>query len=160
MSAPLIEGVRAQLQYVLNQFLLSFSFVPEEKLFWRPAPQSKNAIELAAHIALVLERQMKLVIGEPLEALPLPEMLSQLSQREQSFSDRGSVVSYFEKAKMQALHDLKNLPDERLTASVVFFGREMPMRAMLSVLVNHVWIHTGQLDYLQTMWGDSTARFL
>lgn len=153
------EATRAQLDYAVNQFLLSFSHVPDDRLFWRPSETSKCAVELAAHIAIVLERQMNLVADIPMEKVPLSTLLPQLREKEQSFKDRASAVTFLETTRNAAVVKLRDLPEERLQAKVLFFDRELPMRAMLSVLVNHVWIHTGQIDYLQTIWGDMTPRF-
>ncbi|MBI4445218.1 MAG: DinB family protein [Acidobacteria bacterium] len=119
--------------------------IPEGKKEYRPHAQSRNAIELAWHMASsdvwFLEGILQSHFG--------PEEGDEPA-REKSVAD---VVSWYERNFCDRLEQLRKLPVEKLIQPLPFFGMfNYPAVAYLMFLTVHSVHHRGQLStYLRPM---------
>lgn len=137
-------------------FLRNFSYVPDDKLEWTPTPTSKSAIRVAAHTALyagrfaAMIRDRKLPIPENLE-----EWLAQRDAEEIAVTDREEMERIFREGTAEVLAALDTLtPDEVELMLDSGQGWTMPMKQLMGLPGWHATLHAGQIDYLQTCWGD------
>ena len=122
-----------------------FRAIPEEKKTYKPDAKARSAHELAWHIATSEVWFMdgvlngKFSMGEP------PQMPPTIA----------AIVEWYEKNYPDFVNGLKDLPAEKLTAPIPFFGMmELPAVAYLNFLNLHSAHHRGQLStYLRPMGG-------
>lgn len=137
-------------------FLRNFSKVPEDRLNWTPSPAAKSPIRIAAHTALYSARFAEMI--ETRQA-PQPEdldaWLEQRDSEELAVTDRREVERIFREGTARVLAALDTLTPEELDG-VVDSGQgwTMPMSFLLGLPGWHATLHCGQIDYLQTCWGD------
>ncbi|AIE87674.1 hypothetical protein OP10G_4306 [Fimbriimonas ginsengisoli Gsoil 348] len=140
----------------METFLRNFSHVPDDKLTWTPAPTAKSALRVAAHTALYYGRFAQMIRDRK---LPMPENLTEwLAQRkaeEVAVTSREEVETIFRKGADEVLAALDSLTPEDVASTLESGqGWSMPMTWLMKLPGWHATLHTGQIDFLQTCWGD------
>jgi hypothetical protein len=149
---PYKKGVAQEVEI----FLRNFSKVPDDRLTWTPVPTSKSALRIAAHTALYLGRFASMIREQK---LPMPENLEEwLAQRnaeEAAVESREEVQRIFQEGLEEVNAALDSLPPEAVD-SVLDSGQgwTMSMRWLMKLPAWHTTLHLGQIDFLQTCWGD------
>ena len=140
----------------MEHFLKVFSFVPDDKLVWTPTPTSKSALRIAAHTALYAERFARMINDRKLPPSDnLAEWLAQRNSEEAALTSRTVVETIFRRGTDEVIAALDSLPPEAIGTSLDSGqGWSMPMTALMNLPGWHATLHAGQIDYLQTCWGD------
>jgi len=120
--------------------------VPDDRRDYRPDEKSRTAWELATHLATADVWFVESIINGKFEfdpTAPLPPGMKTIAD----------VVAYYNKEYPKKLTELRNLPDDKLTRIVDFFGMfQWPSAAYLGFANNHSTHHRGQLaTYLRAM---------
>ena len=138
-----------------------FSFVPDDKLTWTPTPTAKSAIRIAAHIALYAGRFARMIKDGKLPASDnLTEWLAQRNAEEAAITCRTEIESIFRKGTDEVIVALDSLAPEAIGTSLDSgLGWSMPMTRVMNFPGWHATLHAGQIDYLQTCWGDLEVHF-
>ncbi len=145
----------------MEEFLKTFSFVPDDKLTWTPTPTAKSAIRIAAHTALYARRfaQMietrKLPITETLEA-----WIDERDAEEIAITNREDIEAIFRQGTDEVLAALAALTPELIAQPLDFgVGYSPPMEFLMNLPGMHAISHAAQIDYLQTCWDDQEMHF-
>lgn len=157
----LIEACKANAVQAMESFLVVFSFIPDDKLTWTPAPSAKSAIRIAAHTALYAGRFARMIEARE---LPRPEGLEEWIARREAedaaLTDRAEVEAVFRKGTDEVLAALDSLTPEEVESTLDSgFGWTMPMTSLMNMPARHAYTHTGQLDFIQTCWDDQEVHF-
>ncbi len=145
----------------MEQFLKTFSFVPDDKLNWTPSPTAKSAIRIAAHTAIYagvfakMIRERKLPFGDE-----IPEFVARIDAAEEALTSRAEMESLFRKNTDEALAALDTLTPEAIGMTLdTSLGWTVPMTRLMMLPGTHAFSHAAQIDYLQTCWGDQEVHF-
>lgn len=140
----------------MEMFLRNFSHVPDEKLTWSVTPTAKSALRIAAHAALYASRFARMIEEKKLPAVDnLDAWLAQRDAEEDAVTSREEVEKAFRQGTAEVLAALDSLTPEDV-ASTLDSGQgwSMPMTFLMKLPGWHAVLHTGQIDFLQTCWGD------
>jgi hypothetical protein len=145
----------------MQVFLRNFSFVPDDRLTWTPTPTAKSAIRIAAHTSLYAARFASMIRDRRLPGGDnLAEWLAQRNAEEAGLTSRTEVESIFRKGTDEVIAVLDSLTPQELDLSLDSgLGWSMPMTTLMNLPGWHATLHTGQIDYLQTCWGDQQVYF-
>ena len=137
-------------------FLRNFSHVPDDKLSWQATPTAKSALRIGAHTALYAGRFAKMIRDQK---TPNPDNLEAwLAQREAeeiAITSREEVERVFRAGTEEVLAALDTLTPEAVASSIDSGqGWSMPMTFLMNLPGWHATLHMGQIDFLQTCWGD------
>ncbi|HVT14086.1 MAG TPA: DinB family protein [Fimbriimonadaceae bacterium] len=140
----------------MEMFLRNFSYVPDDKLTWTPTPTAKSAIRIAAHTALYAGRFARMIKDGQLPGGDnLAEWLAQRDAEEAAVTSRAEMESIFRKGTAEVVAALDSLTPEAIASSLDSgLGWSMPMAYLMKLPGWHATLHTGQIDFLQTCWGD------
>ena len=140
----------------MEMFLRNFSHVPDDKLNWTPTPTAKSAIRIAAHTALYYGRFARMINDRKLPAPDnLAEWLAERNAEEEAITSRAEVERAFRQGLDEVVAALDTLSPEETGMSLDSGqGWSMPMSFLMNLPGWHATLHTGQIDYLQTCWGD------
>jgi uncharacterized damage-inducible protein DinB len=157
----LVASCKESAVWGMEHFLKVFSFVPDDKLTWTPTPTAKSAIRIAAHTALYAGIFARMIEERKLPASDnLTEWLAQRNAEEAAISSRTEMESIFRKGTDEVIAALDSLTPEAIgTALESGLGWSMPMTFLMNLPGTHAMGHTGQIDYLQTCWGDQEVHF-
>lgn len=141
-------------------FLKTFSFVPDDKLNWAPAPTAKSPIRIAAHTALYAGRFASMIEDRKAAADNLEELLARWNAEETALTDRDEIERVFRKNTDRVLAALDSLDPEAIGMTIDSgVGFTMPMTFLMSLPGHHALAHAAQIDYLQTCWDDQEVHF-
>jgi len=140
----------------MEMFLRNFSHVPDDKLNWKVAPTAKSALRIAAHTALYAGRFAAMMRDR---ATPKPDNLEEwLAQREAeevAVTSREEVERIFRAGTEEVLAALDSLSADEVAMELDSGqGWTMPMAFLMGLPGWHATLHMGQIDFLQTCWGD------
>ena len=140
----------------MELFLRNFSKVPDDRLTWTPTPTSKSAIRIAAHTALYAGRFAQMIRERALPKVEnLDQWLAQRNAEEELLTSRAEVEAVFRAGTAQVISALESLTPEEIESTLDSGqGWQMSMIWVMGLPGWHSTLHTGQIDYLQTCWGD------
>lgn len=152
----LIELSGRQAVRDVERFLRNFAHVPDDKLTWSPTPTAKSALRIAAHTALYLGRFARMIRER---RLPQPSdvqaWVAGCDAQEVAITNRQGVEEAFRAGIEEVLAALGALTPEDLDVTLDSGqGRTITMKQLIALPAWHTTLHLGQIDYLQTCWGD------
>jgi uncharacterized damage-inducible protein DinB len=115
---------------------------------YRPHPKSRSAWELATHLATG-----DVWFLDSIDAGSFAFDPERAKQVESKFQNVADVVAFYEKTIPEKIARLKDLPGEKLSEPIDFFGMmKMPRAQFIGFAANHSMHHRGQLSaYLRAM---------
>ncbi len=151
------KGAVAGMEWVLR----ALAYVPDDKLDWAPVPTAKSALRIAAHCAVAAGSFAKMISDR---AIPVGDEIdvhvSSTNAAELALGTREEVESLYRQntdAVLVALDTVTpDLYEKSLDSSL---GWSMPMSFLMRLPGIHGYVHTGQIDYLQTCWDDQVVHF-
>lgn len=156
-----IEAAQHRAMSAMEMFLRNFSKVPDERLHWQAAPGAKTPLRIAAHTALCAARFAAMIRTR---TLPQPDnlevWLAQRNAEEECITTRAEVETIFRAGTAQVIAAMQELTVEDMDAMLESGqGWQMPMRFLVDLPDTHANLHCGQIDFLQTCWGDQNVYF-
>jgi hypothetical protein len=142
------ERFRARLLHLL-------SFVPDDKLTWTPSPTAKSSLRIVAHCALTSKFLADVITGSMPESMPsAEEFLKGLHEAEEAITTREGAIALVKEntAELFKAIDTVNAANIDSTPNSPFGA--IAMRFWMSHGGDQMAGHAGQLEYLQTIWGD------
>jgi hypothetical protein len=128
------------LQLSLRRVQTSFAATPDDKLGFKPSETANSPLQIIQH----------LIVGNDFVSGTLG---FEHAVKEPS-SDRAELVLQLVETTEAIISSIQNLSDEQVNGSVDFFGHPMPMANFMMVNEWHFTRHIGQLEYIQTIYGD------
>jgi hypothetical protein len=140
----------------MNLFLRNFAHVPNDKLNFQVTPTAKSPLRIAAHTALYMGRFAKMMRERKVPSSDgLDAWLQQVEAEERAITTREAMEAAFRAGTDEVLAVLDSLTPEDLEFSFDSGqGFSFSMRQMMAMPGWHATLHTGQIDFLQTCWGD------
>lgn len=153
-AAALKSLAVGKLRWNLNHILNSFAATPDDKLDYKPSETANSPRQLIQHVIGgngVVAQSFGITSapsGSPaeLESIPIA-------------TDRESLTTRLKETTETIITHIENLPDEAMDTTVQFVVGPISMPVFLLLDDWHITRHAGQLDYLQTIWGDMEDRF-
>jgi glutathione S-transferase len=130
--------------------------MPEDKLRWKPLDSGRSALELARECTQSLNWCTGVLQGEPMPDFT-PEVMQAMQSEQAQWAtlddcERASVAKF---EKLEAI--VRSYPDGDLekTIQLPFIpGKDFSMADMIMVPYWNNTYHTGQINYIQTLYGD------
>lgn len=140
----------------MDMFLRNFSHVPDDRLTWTPTSTAKSALRIAAHTAIHAGQFARMIREKQLPVVGnLEEWLAQRNAREEAITSREEMERVFRAGTDEVLAALEALTPADLDLTLDSGqGFTMSMGFLIRLPGWHATLHLGQIDYLQTCWGD------
>jgi hypothetical protein len=137
----------------LDRFLHILSYVPADKLTWKPTPTAKSAFEIAAHCAGYSGR-----FADVISAGAFPWSVEEFRRQILAAIDSITIVEQAEAMLRQGIADslaaLDTVKPEQIGSTIASPQGQTPFIFFLTLPALHLEKHAAQIDYLQTCWGD------
>lgn len=145
----------------MEGFLKALSHVPDDKLDWTPTPTAKSAIRIAAHTAIYAGNFAKMIRDRRLPfGDEIPEFVARNQAAEVAITSKAEMEQVFRKNTDEVIAALDTLtPEDVVLVLDTSLGWTVPMTRLMNLPGWHATLHTGQIDYLQTCWGDEEVYF-
>lgn len=128
----------------LRRVLVAFEATPDERLDFKPSETANSPRELMRH----------LIDGNGY----VSGCFGIQAAATETASERDLIVAQLSETTQAILDRIEGLSDDEVNSSVDFFGHPMPMADFMMVSEWHFTRHAGQLDYVQTIYGDMENR--
>lgn len=154
-----VEEILGQWQDVRNGLIKEIELIPEDRLEFRAAPETRSVIELLHHI---IESE-RLLAGEMCRddtnfKRGFPALIAEFAGNVKVATTKDAVLDLL-RASIAETHDLvRGFGDTNFEKLMTRFdGREQPKYLMLSFTVSHEMYHRGQLTVYQRLVGIEPA---
>ena len=162
MNPPLesVAQAKSKFERINERMLHLLTFVPDDKLTWTPAPTAKSALRIIAHGALTSRNFAKLITGTMPADVPSPqEFFAELYAGELNYTTRESVIALSNETAAELCQAMDSLTEETVNGTTQGPFGERPVMFWVELTHDHMIGHVGQLEYLQTIWGDLDLHF-
>ncbi len=134
----------------------TLSFVPEDKLNWKPTPTGRSALQIAAHIGVAMGGLASLLNNRGAKPITLEELFSGMNTEEAKYQNLDSVISLLQSGTARVIKALESVSAQEIeTGSIDTPFGTLPLRRYIFIPESHTHGHAAQIDYLQTLWGDT-----
>jgi len=140
VAAVMRRLAAGRIQQSMEALQATFAATPDDKLDFKPSDTAKSIREIVAH---AIEGN-----GYVLNALGITDVSVEGN------ADRAALAKRLRTTTEAILSGIATLSDEAMGNTITFFGFEMPMPEFLLTEYWHLSRHAGQLDYVQTVYGD------
>ncbi len=141
------EGAHADL-------LKGIDSIPEKKRSWKPESASKSAVEILNHVSY-----WSLFFTRPLDGKAnLEQSEDEWIKSQAELNGAKGAREAAEKVGQTFLKTLGKLSDKQLAQEVELPWGRSTLQQIILINYNHLSYHTGQLNYIQTLLGDSESH--
>ena len=143
-----MEGIARLLEWAGPDLAYNLDFIPEDRLDWKPTPDSKSARECAAEAALFMKSMIPVLAG------------AEWTRADYSPPPKVEIQGLLRTVSKEYADALRSIPLERLGEVVSMPFGDTPLGQLAGFPVVDVIHHRGQVCYLQTMLGDKENHFM
>jgi hypothetical protein len=143
-----MDGLAHVLEWAGPDLAYNLDFIPDDKLDWKPAPDSKSAMACAAEAAYFMRGMIGMLQTGEMK-METPENLT-----------RAMLQEELRKGSAEYAAALRTIPLEKLGDQVETPFGTFPLAQLAGFPVIDIIHHRGQVCYIQTMLGDTESHFL
>jgi uncharacterized protein YndB with AHSA1/START domain len=147
-----IADEKAATMRAIARFNDTFSFVPDDKLDYRPAESCKTPVRLAAHVAASNRHFASVLRGDPQEHSDLPAIFAALEAEETKYSTKEAALAFLADSNKEVLDAFDRISIDALASNP-------QLQFYVGLPAYHIANHAAQIDYIQTTWGDLNNHF-
>lgn len=150
------EAAKESARRGMELFLRNFAHVPDDKLHYRAAPTAKTPLRIAAHTALYYSRFANMIRERRLPAAEDTDAwVARCEAEEEAVTDRHEMEQAFRAGLDEVISAIDGLSEQDIAGTLESGqGWSMSMRFLIGLPGWHATLHLGQIDFLQTCWGD------
>jgi uncharacterized damage-inducible protein DinB len=154
-----VEEICGQWQDVRNGLIKEVELIPDDRLEFRAAPESRSVIELLHHI---IETE-RVLAGEMCRdntdlRRGFPAMIAEFGGNVKEANTKEAVLDLLRSSLVETHDQVRRFGDANFAKVMTRFdGREQPKYLMLSFIVAHEMYHRGQLTVYQRLLGIEPA---
>jgi hypothetical protein len=153
--AELVATSKESIQRNTDRLLNLLTFVPDDKLHWSPSSTAKTPLRIVAHCAVASGAFTALISGNMPDPMPPAEALIEtFNAAEQSVSTREAAIAMTKQTSDDLCKALEGVNEANIDAVLDSPFGPMPLTFWIHVCSSHMMGHIGQLEYVQTIWGD------
>jgi hypothetical protein len=147
-AAKLIE----QIKDAQHHLLVALKYTPDEKLDWVPMGKAKTPREIAAECAMMEKGAVSLIEGGTIDA-PAQGL------EPEGHATREGLLKLLDESLQELASTAEGLTAEQLGEErQVPWGADTVAGLLEKVQFHTIW-HVGQLNYIQTLWGDTDMHW-
>lgn len=151
-----IDEFKAEFTQAVGGLKHALATTPDDRLSWAPSSTARSPLQVAAHVAISVRDMLGNLTGNtfPIESTEEAERYHR--HRESHLKSRDEVLGLLDEATSAYFAWLDQLTEDQLDTLMLlpFNMGQMPVRMGISMMPFHVYWHTAQINYIQTIYGD------
>lgn len=149
---PQVPDIRDSAKHILTEvteaLVRAMRATPDDKLRWSPGGAARSALAIFVECATSNMWFARLLRAEEVSGFPEADA--------SQFPDLQSALDLMEESHRQVLEAISAVEDAGLTRELTMpWGERMSIAQLLFLPSYHIDYHYGQVNYLQTIWGDT-----
>lgn len=154
----MIASCKKRATTAMEMFLRNLSHVPADRMNWSPTPTAKCAFQIASHCAAYSGAFASIIrAGE--FALSGEEFVASVDAKFRTIKSVEEAEAVLRQGIEETLAALDTVRSEQIDSTIETPIGPTPFLFFMTIPANHLLIHTGQIDYLQTCWDDQQVYF-
>lgn len=137
-----------RIEKIAELLLKAARAVPADKQNWKPAPEGKSAQEIVAHLGMAGYFFAMLIRGVD-KPSPMPEAKTYDDALKLFAASQAELTQTIRSIDPQHFQEKRTMP----------WGEVRSLKDLITSPMPHMAYHWGQINYLQTLWGDQQDRF-
>jgi len=150
----IVDDAKAEFTRAKDRITKALTTTPDDKINWSPAPTARTPLHQVAHAAMAVSGIHKMFQGEPMPFDNIAEMDAKWRAEEKAFTTRDQALDLLNKNSETYLAWLDGLTPVQVTSTFTAPFGEFPMASAITWPADHLRNHAGQMEYLQTCYGD------
>lgn len=154
-----IKSTKESVLQAKSGLLKVFEFVPDDKLNWSPSSTARTPVWIVAHCGASNQVFAMILRGEP---GPLPsdpnEVEKAIREGGHDVTTRAEAVKSLDDSTAKILSALDAVTPDMLNTTPDTPAGSLPFTDWMEIPTLHMMGHTSQLEYLQTIWGDTKTH--
>ncbi len=157
-----IEQAKQTFIRTSDTLLKIFNNTAPDRMNWSPSPTARTPVQVLAHSAHAVRNIQQMFEGNPFAIPRTDEAEKVFAEHDQMFTSAEEVVAYWEEGKTNLLAFYDGLTESDLDrmCTLPFGLGQAPLGAILTAPSDHTVGHIGQLEYIQTIYGDRHWHFM
>ncbi|MBS1718298.1 MAG: DinB family protein [Armatimonadetes bacterium] len=129
---------------------------PDDRLLWSPAPTARSPLAQVVHAATSIQHMHNMMMGNTYATPTREEADAEFLAIEKEVTRREDALALLDKNSGAFIAWLDQLSEDKLSDMVKlpFDLGEAPLGFMIMMPTWHTNDHAGQMDYIQTCYGD------
>jgi hypothetical protein len=144
------------LKWACNVFLKDLQALPEDAFCKSFGPKARTVADIVYEVNLVNDHIGMVIRGE--EPFVWPE--GGWIKAPEGFDTKEIVVGAYEKSSEKILATIEGFSSEDLEAPIQIESGESNRFERCRFMCLHLWYHSGQLNFIQTMLGDEVWHWM
>jgi hypothetical protein len=139
------------------RLLSALKTTPDDKLTWAPSSTCRTALQVAAHAGVVTMMMSRMIAGESMPGgMPtIPQITAMAKAEEDKITSREQAAGLIESSTAMVMKGLDSMSPETLASAIPTPFGESPMASFVLLPSGHMDSHAAQIDYIQTIYGDT-----
>ena len=159
-TSEIVAQAKSQFERMSTRLLHLLAFVPDDKLTWTPSSTANSSLRLVAHCAVSNRFFADIITGNMPETMPSPEeFFKGLHAAAEKITTRESAIALAKETTAELCKAIDAVNAENIHSTPNSPFGPIAMQFWMSQGHNHMAGHIGQLEYLQTVWGDLDNHF-
>jgi len=151
-----VDQFKQQFQMISSILSDAANNVPEEKSEWNPEGKGRSAKGILEHMAASNLGFSRVIAGKD-----LPMKVDHINRKDVALPANSyeKALSRYKKSIEAVVNSMEALSDKQLLEERTLPWGDASNTAMAMNIVSfHTMYHAGQLNYMQTLWGDDEDR--
>lgn len=138
----------------------SVKSMPPDKLTWRPLGEGRSALDILQECAQGA-KSLSMLLSDNME-MPDDEKMAAWQEEREAWTSVEDCEKAYEENIQTSLRVIRETPDERLDQMIPHpYGKSGEKWSVAEALLSIYWhytYHLGQIDYIQTLYGDRSVH--
>ncbi len=150
----IVTEAKAEFSRAKDRLTHNLETTPDDRINWSPSPTSRTPIEIVVHASMGTAGIHGMLQGKPFPFSGTAELDAHSRSEEKGFTTREQVLGHLEKTSGEYLAWLDTLTPEDVASTWEAPFGSFPMSNAITFAADHLRNHAGQIEYIQTIYGD------
>lgn len=150
-----VTQAKAEFIRAKERIVRALATTPDDKINWSPSSTARTPVQLVSHAAMATSLIQGMLQAKPFPYHTVAELDAGSRQLEKEYTTRAQALGILEQTSLDYLTWLDTLTPAQLASTVETFFGSFPMVTAVTFSADQIRGHAMQLDYLQTIWGDT-----
>ncbi|HRF60814.1 MAG TPA: DinB family protein [Fimbriimonadaceae bacterium] len=151
---PVIDAAKSEFTRAIDRLKKTLGDVPDDRLHWSPSPTARTPLEQVAHVANANEGIQGWLQGEKLDMSDMIAVDAKWREEEKPYDTREKALARLDETSSAYLAFLDSLTPEQIEGEFDGGWQKFPMAFAITFCADHARMHTSQIEYIQTCYGD------
>ena len=152
-----ISSLNGWLQGLTGMYVADITAIPDDKLDWCPGGCARTAKSITTEVIGMCYYTAAILKGQE----PSMEEMEAMSSNLGDLDTKAKMIDAFQ-AGTKAMSEALATADSETLNKVITppWQMDAPVYMIAQIMVNHIWYHDGQLNYIQALLGDEKVHWM